>query len=665
MKMKLRDLLTLCLLLAFVGLAVSACDDSESQSVTDTGDQELADDAEGDSPDFACSSSCTEEGALMCENNAILQCTDERGDGCLEWSTQQSCGLGTICSEGACVIPTCDNQECTTPGAKQCGDANDVQTCADLDGDGCLEWSEGLACDGELFCANGLCVDECVNECTAIGAKDCDDNGDVVSCDDHDNDGCLDWGNPQPCASGLICSLGACASECSSGCTVVGARQCDTSGAVVLCGDYNSDGCLEWGDPVPCDDPLVCSEGYCAATCTNGCDYAGARQCVSGTTSQFQVCGDYNSDGCLEWGTPETCDTGLVCGGAGICAATCSDSCFEEGALQCYGNAVQTCGDYNSDGCIEWGTPAACEAYESCSEGVCNQDSPEESVIISEFVYNTEGSPDTETFIELYGPAGTDLSGFSLVGVNGTNGSDLATITLSGVIDSSQLFLIAHPSATGALAANADMSDAGVDLQNSPDSLQLRYGSLVVDAVAYGSFSDSEFPAGEGDPAPAAGVDESLSRDENFTDTDNNAADFHVVSEPTPGTPAATPNGAPVALINCPGSGEVGASLSFDGTGSSDDGSIVSYDFDFGDGSSDSGVSVSHSYSSAATFTVTLTVTDDGGLTDTATCAIEISEPNDPPVAALSCPNTGIVDTELSVDASASTDDGSMRQLRL
>lgn len=53
--------------------------------------------------------------------------------------------------------------------------------------------------------------------------------------------------------------------------------------------------------------------------------------------------------------------------------------------------------------------------------------------------------------------------------------------------------------------------------------------------------------------------------------------------------------------------------VNFDGSSSTSEGSIVTYDWDFGDGTSASGISVSHTYNQAGQFTATLTITNDSG----------------------------------------------------
>ena len=95
------------------------------------------------------------------------------------------------------------------------------------------------------------------------------------------------------------------------------------------------------------------------------------------------------------------------------------------------------------------------------------------------------------------------------------------------------------------------------------------------------------------------------------------------------GTDTATiiinPNQLPVADAGPDQTITVDATVSFDGSDSSDDGNIDSYDWNFGDESEiASGPSVTHVYDTAGTYTVTLTVTDNGGATATDTVDITI-----------------------------------------
>ncbi len=87
-------------------------------------------------------------------------------------------------------------------------------------------------------------------------------------------------------------------------------------------------------------------------------------------------------------------------------------------------------------------------------------------------------------------------------------------------------------------------------------------------------------------------------------------------------------NSAPISNAGTDRSGQVGQSISFSGSASSDPGgSIASYNWNFGDGLTGTGVSVSHSYSSVGNFTVTLTVTDNCGASSNDSALVTITNP--------------------------------------
>lgn len=108
--------------------------------------------------------------------------------------------------------------------------------------------------------------------------------------------------------------------------------------------------------------------------------------------------------------------------------------------------------------------------------------------------------------------------------------------------------------------------------------------------------------------------------DDGATDTESTTATITEVNDP----PIAEPNG--------PYSGSKGETITFDGSGSTDEeGPIASYNWNFGDGNSGSGVSPTHSYSTAGTYTVTLIV-NDGSLDSTpvSTTAVINDIPDEP-----------------------------------
>ncbi len=137
---------------------------------------------------------------------------------------------------------------------------------------------------------------------------------------------------------------------------------------------------------------------------------------------------------------------------------------------------------------------------------------------------------------------------------------------------------------------------------------------------------------------------------------DRTACSNHVTA--TIGQPP--PNQDPVADAGGPYSGQTGAQVQLDGTGSTDpDGTITDYAWDFGDGSSGSGASPTHAYASAGSYTATLTVTDDDGATHSATADVTVSDqppPNEDPVADAGGPYSGQTGAQIQLDGTGSTD---------
>lgn len=155
--------------------------------------------------------------------------------------------------------------------------------------------------------------------------------------------------------------------------------------------------------------------------------------------------------------------------------------------------------------------------------------------VISEVLYDAVGGDDMHSFIEIYGEAGSVLDGLTLEGVNGANGAIGPIVSLSGVIPSDGIWLVADRNSSGAtLVANADQL-ANFDFQNGPDSIVLKDGATVLDALGYGVFGAGETFAGEGAAAVDAPAGSSLARLFADVDQDDNALDFVVLGTPTPG----------------------------------------------------------------------------------------------------------------------------------
>jgi hypothetical protein len=155
--------------------------------------------------------------------------------------------------------------------------------------------------------------------------------------------------------------------------------------------------------------------------------------------------------------------------------------------------------------------------------------------IISEVLYDASSSDNGSVFVELFGTPGTLLDGLLLEGVNGADGGIYRSVLLAGTIPPDGIFVIGDDSGDGTTLVSAADLVREVDFQNGPDSIVLRDGAVVLDALGYGDFTGRVF-AGEGSAAPDAAAGDSLARFDLFVDMDNNLLDFSVLELPTPGS---------------------------------------------------------------------------------------------------------------------------------
>ncbi len=172
---------------------------------------------------------------------------------------------------------------------------------------------------------------------------------------------------------------------------------------------------------------------------------------------------------------------------------------------------------------------------------------------ISEILVNPDGTDNGKTFVELAGTPGELLTGYTIVGIDGGTGTIYLTADLSGfTIPSDGIFVAADAVSGVTSVAEADGVFENLDPQNGPDSLQLRFGVAVIDAIGYGDFTSAIF-AGEGSAAPLPPSGQSLARPFADVDTGNNASDF-ALAAPTPGTasfssPTAVPEPGSLLLL--------------------------------------------------------------------------------------------------------------------
>jgi uncharacterized repeat protein (TIGR01451 family) len=145
----------------------------------------------------------------------------------------------------------------------------------------------------------------------------------------------------------------------------------NTPGCLTQSDLYKGVGVTSFYDDVPAHyaNILTAAESidtHLCTTCTNDCT-SGAKRCSNG---QVQTCGNYDSDSCTEWGGDSDCPTGKTCTGNGECVSTCTNDCTS-GAKRCSNGQVQTCGNYDSDTCTEWGGNTDCAVGKTCSNGEC------------------------------------------------------------------------------------------------------------------------------------------------------------------------------------------------------------------------------------------------------------------------------------------------------
>ncbi len=182
----------------------------------------------------------------------------------------------------------------------------------------------------------------------SIGTEIDDKDDDIDNNDDIDND------------------TSKCTNECSE------SFECASDNTYKECIDLNGDGCKEWSEPKVCPDEQICQNGICkdtVSTCTDSCKET--AKCIN--EHSYQTCEDTNNDGCKEWSETRMCSSDEVCqnGSCSKVSPMCTNACSQEGDIQCSQDKLQTCFDYNHDGCLEWGNEISCEY--GCSEKECRK----------------------------------------------------------------------------------------------------------------------------------------------------------------------------------------------------------------------------------------------------------------------------------------------------
>ncbi len=168
------------------------------------------------------------------------------------------------------------------------------------------------SCETSSNCSSD-CPPQCINECSYSGQKRCTGTDTYQTCGNYDSDPCLEWSSTQSCPSDTCIGTTRRTYYCScSGFCGSACIYTDTSCSTrcYSCGDRTcNSSCGENSSNCAID---------CPPACTNECSYSGQTRCHS--YAQKQTCGNYDSDPCLEWSLAETCSGSVSCG-YGICAS--------------------------------------------------------------------------------------------------------------------------------------------------------------------------------------------------------------------------------------------------------------------------------------------------------------------------------------------------------
>ena len=282
--------------------------------------------------------------------------------GCTPQCDDVSCGGGDGCG-GQCPAPEgCCTDDCSE-GQTSC-DGAQIRSCGNFDDDPCLDWSESEVCEHGA-CVDDACPAACVDECSEAGVG-CVDDDTKGTCGDFDADPCLEWGEVVVCEAERECAAGVCSSTCTDECSVAGIGCVDID-TRATCGNFDDDPCLEWDGASVCDAGQECSGGVCVSTCSDECSPAGLG-CVDDSTRG--TCGNFDADPCLEWGSVSSCTAGESCA-AGVCVADCVDECAPAGSGCVSNTQTGVCGDFDNDSCLEWSAVTSCGGSDVCVGGVC------------------------------------------------------------------------------------------------------------------------------------------------------------------------------------------------------------------------------------------------------------------------------------------------------
>jgi hypothetical protein len=266
--------------------------------------------------DCTCTDECDYPGQKECvASYRWKECGNYDSDNCLEWSSLNVCGNNQICEDGQCV-PSCSD-ECSPSGYKTCV-GNSWKECDDFDSDDCLEWSSLNVCGSNQTCEGGQCIDDipvCADDSyepnnsmgtaseivsgTINNLKICPDNEDWFKIFVPANDYLTLQTNFTHADGNLYIRL-----YNSNGDLIDSARDSFNNGETVegasTIDDYlygNVYGRYSW-------TTNTYSMIVSVRDCLDECDFSNQSKCALENGWGYKICGNHDSDICLEWGNP-------------------------------------------------------------------------------------------------------------------------------------------------------------------------------------------------------------------------------------------------------------------------------------------------------------------------------------------------------------------------
>ncbi len=533
-----------------------------------------------------CTDLC-QENETTCEEDLITTC-GRSANGCLEFQPGKECPESQTCSNGACADASTCEDECKID-ENVCATDGKRRVCENGP-DNCTILTEGVACPANEVCKNGECVTKrnCDDLCLA-GEKVCVGNK-LAACETN-AEGCLEFPNPTACPNSETCEnangVVGCTAAPVTGEVVINeifydaigddVRNGKTSTFIELRGTPGLDisnfgiellngknGTVYESYSMPADSKLD-GNGFAVLISDNPDGFLG--QALPFFTNVYDVLVPTlaNTDAlqngpdgvvlkdaagvqidAVSYGAPDP----QFFTGEGTCvdAATCRaapDAFSGRSVGRVKGKDTD---DNAADFKTFYPTP-----------GIANAD-----LIINEAYFNEPGA-DTgeETFVELVAPIlgweDIPLDGYVLHAINGFNGQDYISTGANPGIDLTD-YMLNEKQDGYVVICNVDNAAlniqsvctvpyVGVEWQNGPDNLVLRFNGVEIDALGFGTFGANMTFAGEGSAKAFTDTDagKSLARwpiadSSKANDTNNNQADFHIV-DPTPGTtnPIPTP----------------------------------------------------------------------------------------------------------------------------